>query len=163
MSPKKQRTRKKSQPQPGPTPASTPTSTATDNDDGGDASPRRTISRTPVVLDDRRRWPLAVWTLLTLTWLLGTVVFFVLFLAEGFAMQTGSSSGDSAIRAAGGYLIGLLCCALLVPLAGTITAAVVRRRIAAILFGLVTLASAGALVPLGFPVDMISALAGAFS
>ncbi|MBV2363131.1 hypothetical protein ACFPZ0_13880 [Streptomonospora nanhaiensis] len=128
-------------------------------EDGGTAAPRRRVSRTPVVLDDRRRWPVAVWIALSALWLLGSAVFFVLFLAEGFALLGQDPEQAAAgMRAAAWYLLCLLVCALGVPLAGAVAAALMRRRIAAILFAVALLLSAGLLFSLDSPAGMFQAL-----
>lgn len=125
------------------------------------------ISRTPVVLDDRRRWPVAVWTALAAVWVLGSLVFFVLFLAEGFALM-GTAEGDRAagyasMNTAAWYLLGLVVCALLAPLTGTVWAALLRRRIAAILFGVALAASGILLFTLDSPAGIFTAIRNGIS
>lgn len=117
--------------------------------------------RTPVALDEpRARWPIALWTLLTLAWLGGTALFFVLVLAEGLAMMDAPEVADASLRSTAWYLTGMLVCALAVPLAGAATAALMRRRIAAALFALATAASAIALFTLASPAELFQALRG---
>ncbi|MFC7740334.1 hypothetical protein ACFQXA_04245 [Nocardiopsis composta] len=58
------------------------------------------------------------------------------------------------------YLLGLIVCALAVPAAGAVTAALLRRRIAAAMFALATTASAIALFSLGSPAQLLDALRG---
>ncbi|WP_046470567.1 hypothetical protein [Allosalinactinospora lopnorensis] len=119
-------------------------------------------SRTPVVLDDRRRWPLAVWTVLAVAWLGGSALFFVLYLAEGLNLLTSGEVTTEARRATAWHLIWLLVFALGTPLAGAITALVVRRKVAAAMFSAALLISAGALFSLAPPTEMLSAIRGAF-
>ncbi|GAA4936508.1 hypothetical protein GCM10023224_16700 [Streptomonospora halophila] len=118
------------------------------------------VSRTPVVLDDRRRWPVAVWAALTAVWTLGSLLFFVLFLAEGFAMlgETDDGAASAGMRTAAWYLLGLVVCALVAPLAGAVWAALLRRRIAAILFTVALLLSGGALFSLDTPAGIAEAI-----
>ncbi|MFC3997524.1 hypothetical protein ACFOVU_16445 [Nocardiopsis sediminis] len=122
----------------------------------------RTVSRTPVVLDDRRRWPVVVWIALTLVWALGSPLFFLLYLAEGFALLGQEEASASSLRVTGSYLLALLVCALVVPLAGTVAAAVLRRRIAAILFGVVLAGSGALLFTIAPPGEIAAALRGSF-
>ncbi|GAB3451107.1 hypothetical protein GCM10027570_27180 [Streptomonospora sediminis] len=125
------------------------------------------ISRTPVVLDDRRRWPAAVWTVLAAVWVLGSAVFFVLFLAEGFALVSAADSqhaaGFASMNTAAWYLLGLVVCALLAPLTGTVWAALLRRRIAAILFGAALAASGILLFTLDSPAGIFTAIRNGIS
>ncbi|WP_017624515.1 hypothetical protein [Nocardiopsis chromatogenes] len=117
--------------------------------------------RTPVPLDEPKpRWPLALWTLLTLAWLGGTALFFILILAEGLAMMDARTPADPSLRTTAWYLLGMLTCALAVPAAGAATAAVLRRRIAAGMFALATAASAIALFTLAGPTELLAALRG---
>ncbi|MUL40642.1 hypothetical protein FZ103_05515 [Streptomonospora sp. PA3] len=128
---------------------------------GGPAAGGAKVSRTPVVLDDRRRWPVAVWTALAAVWALGSLVFFVLFLAEGFAVIS-RGPGETAfasMSAASWYLLGLVVCALAAPLAGAVWAAVLRRRIAAILFTAALVCSAAVLFSLDSPAGIAQAIA----
>lgn len=122
----------------------------------------RTVSRVPVVVDDRRRWPVAVWIAAVLAWLLGSALFFVLYLAEGFAMLGETQISDAARRTTAFYLLGLLGCALLVPLAAGTAAVLLRRRIAAIGFGAMLLASLAVLLFLASPGEFLGAIAGGF-
>ncbi|WP_017537706.1 hypothetical protein [Nocardiopsis halophila] len=117
--------------------------------------------RTPVPLDEpKARWPVALWTLLTLAWLGGTALFFILVLAEGLAMMDDPEVADASLRSTAWYLTGMLVCALAVPLAGAATAALIRRKIAAGLFVLATAASAIALFTLASPAELFQALRG---
>ncbi|MDA0563441.1 hypothetical protein LG943_03720 [Streptomonospora sp. S1-112] len=123
----------------------------------GAAAPRRRVSRTPVVLDDRRRWPVAVWIVLAAVWLLGSPLFLVFFLAEGFAL-VGEPAAGAGMRATAWYLLGLLVCALGVPLAGAAAAVLMRRRIAALLFGAALVVSAVPLFLLASPAELFDAV-----
>lgn len=116
------------------------------------------VSRTPVVLDDRRRWPILVWTLAALTWFLGSAVFFTLYLAEGLAMLNAGDITDKARSAAAWYLIWLLVFALLVPLATAVTAILARRKAAAVAFTAILALSALFLFSLAPPSSMLSAI-----
>ncbi|MDT0303752.1 hypothetical protein [Streptomonospora wellingtoniae] len=162
MSPKK-RSKKPGRPAGGGGPrtgsAGAATGTATEPGRGAAASASG-VSRTPVVLDDRRRWPVAVWTALTAVWTLGSLAFFVLFLAEGFAMlgETDGGAASAGMRTAAWYLLGLVLCALAAPLAGAVWAALLRRRIAAILFAAALLLSGGALFSLDTPAGIAEAI-----
>lgn len=129
------------------------------------AEPRtvRTVSRTPVVLDAKPRWPVAVWASAAFVWFFGTVLFFILYLAEGFAMLGQKEVTDSARHATGWYLIGLLVCALLVPLGAGVAAAVMRRRIAAIGFTVALVVSAAVLLFLASPGEFAMGISGAFA
>lgn len=134
----------------------------------GAGGPLETPSRrrTPVPLDEPKpRWPLALWTLLTLLWLGGTALFFILVLAEGLAMMDHQTPEQLApsLRTTAWYLIGMLTCALAVPAAGAITAALLRRKIAAGLFTLATAASAITVFTLATPAEIIDALRGGLS
>ncbi|MFC4562294.1 hypothetical protein ACFO4E_10550 [Nocardiopsis mangrovi] len=157
MSPKKKNPRK-----PKAAPAAGPRTTGAADHPPAPAPGGRTVSRTPVVVDDRRRWPVAVWIGLTLVWALGSPLFFLLYLAEGFAMLAQEEITDAARRATASYLVALLACALVVPLAGAVAAAVLRRRIAAILFGVVLLGSGIALFSIAPPGEIAEALRGSF-
>ncbi|MDA2803935.1 hypothetical protein [Nocardiopsis suaedae] len=120
--------------------------------------------RTPVRLDEPKpRWPIALWTLLTLAWLGGTALFFLLILAEGLAMMDPQRSAEPSLRATAWYLVGMVTCALAVPAAGAATAALLRRKIAAGLFTLATAASAIAVFTLAGPAQIIDALRGGLS
>ncbi|WP_067974721.1 hypothetical protein [Nocardiopsis trehalosi] len=120
----------------------------------------RTAARTPVVVDEPRpRWPLALWAGLVLVWVAGSAVFLVLYLAEALYLLTEEVT-DAGRRAAGSYLLGLVVCALGAPLAGAVAAAVLRRRIAAILFGVALAVSALALFTVAPPGEVAAALTG---
>ncbi|GAA4901138.1 hypothetical protein [Streptomonospora salina] len=156
MSPKKKSKRPGRPAAPGPGPA-----------ESGPPAARRTgpataaasgVSRTPVVLDDRRRWPAAVWTALAAVWALGASVFFVLFLAEGFALISRDQGAGASMTAAAWYLLGLVVCALGAPVAGAVWAALLRRKIAAVLFSFALLVSAVALFSLDTPVGIAQAI-----
>ncbi|MDA8370003.1 MAG: hypothetical protein M0026_09030 [Nocardiopsaceae bacterium] len=121
---------------------------------------QRTISRTPVAIDERRRWPVALWSALTCAWLIGSPLFLVLYLAEGFALLNATEITDTARRTTALYLTGLVAAALGAPLAGALTAALLRRRIAAALFTLALLASAGALFTLASPAEILAGIRG---
>ncbi|MFD0776648.1 hypothetical protein ACFQZ2_22175, partial [Streptomonospora algeriensis] len=117
------------------------------------------ISRTPLVLDDRRRWPAAVWTALASVWALGSPVFFVLFTAEGFALMRQESGGAAASMAvAAWYLLGLVVCALAAPLTGAVWAALLRRKVAAVLFTLALVLSGAALFSQETPVGIAATI-----
>ncbi|MBB6171796.1 cation transport ATPase [Nocardiopsis mwathae] len=150
MSPKKKNTRKPRGRRPDP---AAPTTPATD--------PARPAARTPVVLEEPRRWPVAVWSLLTIAWLGGSALFFLLYLAEGFAMLNAEEVTDAARRTTAWYLVWLLVFALLVPLGGAAAAAALRRKVAAVMFTLALLLSGAVLFSLASPADMAAAIGGA--
>ncbi|QBI54301.1 hypothetical protein [Streptomonospora litoralis] len=159
MSPKKKRTRTKASGRG----AGTATPTAPPEASAARGATPAGVSRTPVVLDDRRRWPVAVWIALTCLWALGSLVFFGLFLAEGFALMgtqgRNQDSGFASMNTAAWYLLGLVVCALAVPLAGAVWALLLRRRIAAILFAVALALSAALLFSLDSPVGIAQAVA----
>ncbi|CAM4315728.1 hypothetical protein GCM10009799_24700 [Nocardiopsis rhodophaea] len=124
------------------------------------ADPART-ARTPVAVEEPARWPVLVWCLLTAAWIGGSLLFFVLYLAEGFALLNAAEITDAARRATAWYLVGLVASALGVPVVGAVAAAVLRRRIAAVMFGLALLLSAAALFSLASPADLVSAIGAA--
>lgn len=99
------------------------------------------VSRTPVVVEQRVRWPIAVWSLLTLIWALGTPMFLVFILAEGFWVQTQAEVPQESVTALRGYLVAMIVCALAAPLTGIGLALWLRRRLAAAMFGFALLAS----------------------
>ncbi|RNL81829.1 hypothetical protein [Halostreptopolyspora alba] len=114
------------------------------------------------VLGDPRRWPLALWAVLVLTWLLGSTVTFALFLVEAAHITSGAEVTTQSRRDVAAYLIGLLVFALGTPLAGAITAGVLRRRLATALFATLLLVSAGILFSLIPPSETLPAIWGAY-
>ncbi|ASU86247.1 hypothetical protein CDO52_15095 [Nocardiopsis gilva YIM 90087] len=128
---------------------------------GTATAPAARPTRTPVAVDEPARWPVVVWCLLTAAWIGGSLVFFVLYLAEGFALLNAAEITDTARRATAWYLVGLLVCALVVPLAGAVAATVLRRKVAAVMFGLALLLSAALMYSLASPADLVSAIGGA--
>ncbi|GAA3741229.1 hypothetical protein GCM10022205_29660 [Spinactinospora alkalitolerans] len=122
----------------------------------------RSVSRTPLVVEDRRRWPAAVWILLACAWLAGSPLFFVLYLAEGFAMLDTGEVTDAARRAAAWYLVWMLVFALLVPLGGAVAALWLRRRVAAAMFAAALALSAVVVFSLASPAELLGGIAGAF-
>ncbi|WP_157036322.1 hypothetical protein [Streptomonospora alba] len=124
------------------------------------AAGRSGVSRVPVVLDDRRRWPAAVWTALASVWALGSLVCFVLFLAEGYALISQEPGTDAAagMTAAAWYLLGLVVCALGAPLAGAVWAALLRRKVAAVMFVLALVVSSAALFSMDTPAGIAAAI-----
>lgn len=145
MSPKKKTTRA---PKRRPATRTTPTATP--------------VAREAAVLEDPRRWPLALWAVLVLVWLCGSALTFVLAMAEATYITSGAEVTTQSRRDVVGYLIGLLVFAVGSPLAGAITAAVLRRWIAATVFALALLASAGLLFWLAPPGQMLAAISGAY-
>lgn len=139
----------------------TATRTASETDAPAPATAGRSgVSRTPVVLDDRRRWPAAVWTALASVWALGSLACFVLFLAEGLAL-IGREPGTNAaagMTAAAWYLLGLVVCALGAPLAGAVWAALLRRKVAAVMFVLALVVSSAALFSMDTPAGIAEAI-----
>ncbi|MFC7326981.1 hypothetical protein ACFQRF_04435 [Marinactinospora rubrisoli] len=115
------------------------------------------------MLDERRRWPFVVWPALTFAWLAGTAVFAVLWLAEGVQLLAMTEVTDAARRSAAWYLIWMLVCALLIPLAGGLVALRTRRRVAAGFFGVLLLLSVAGLWLVAPPSEYAGAIAGAFS
>ncbi|PSK98907.1 hypothetical protein CLV63_104131 [Murinocardiopsis flavida] len=162
MSPKKKRKNRTTRE--GRTPTGPRNEAAGPRDEPAAAEPAtvRTVSRTPVVLDPEPRWPVAVWSAAAFVWLVGTALFFVLYLAEGFAMLGEAEVTDAARRATGWYLVGLLVCALVVPLGAGVAAALMRRRIAAIGFAVALVASAAVLFSLASPGEFAMGISGAF-
>ncbi|GAA1074584.1 hypothetical protein [Nocardiopsis composta] len=155
MSPKKKNKNKRTRPA-GPRTAPTPHRDRRDGESAAE-TPRR---RTPVPLDGPPRWPIALWSGLTALWLIGSALFFVLILAEGLALMGETDPAPDALHTTALYLLGLIVCALAVPAAGAVTAALLRRRIAAAMFALATTASAIALFSLGSPAQLLDALRG---
>ncbi|GAB3473107.1 hypothetical protein [Nocardiopsis coralliicola] len=117
--------------------------------------------RTPVVLDPpRKRWPVLLWCSLTAVWLGGSAIFLALVLAEALFLFQSEEPDPAALRNMGAYLALLLFCGIAVPLGGAITAAVLRRRIAAIGFTVACIASIGVAVAVASPADYARALFG---
>lgn len=113
--------------------------------------------RTPYVVDVPSRWPVLVWTVLGLVWAIGVPLFLLFFVAEGFALQAEEVT-DEARRRLAWYLIGLIGCALVVPLGGLGAALWLRRKIAAWMFGglaAVSFVAMWALVP---PWQLVTAI-----
>ncbi|RCV48032.1 hypothetical protein [Marinitenerispora sediminis] len=162
MSPKKKRARRPARPA---TPPTRPNGRPAQPDRPVRVDPARlpAVSRTPVVVEERRRWPLVVWPGLGFAWLVGTALFGVLWLAEGVQLLTMAEVTAAARRTAAWYLVWMLVCALLVPLAGAALALRTRRRAAAAFFGLALLLSVAGLWLLAPPSEYAGALAGAFS
>ncbi|MDS1269123.1 hypothetical protein RIF23_02300 [Lipingzhangella sp. LS1_29] len=101
------------------------------------------ISRTPVAIEPRARWPVAVWVLLVLLWAVGTPLFLLFTLAEGFWAQTQPEVPQSSVTALRGYVAAMVVCGVFAPLVGSGLALWLRRRIAAALFGCALLLSIG--------------------
>lgn len=113
--------------------------------------------RTPVVIEDPLpRWPLVLWTLLSVLWALGSLVSFTLVLASAGVMPEDVT--DATRREGAWALLWLLVFALAVPLAGSATALLLRRRIAAALFLAALLLSAAALGSIAPPAALWEAL-----
>ncbi|MGI5121852.1 hypothetical protein ACQEU5_20290 [Marinactinospora thermotolerans] len=126
-------------------------------------TPTRTVRRDPVVVDIPARWPLLVWSALTLIWAGGSALFFVFYLAEAFAMLGAGEVGAGARRNAAWYLVLLVVCALIVPLCGVAVALRLRRRVAAAMFAVAALLSGAALLWLAPPAELLSAMSTAFT
>lgn len=127
--------------------------------------PKKSTPRRPTAahshtatLKDPRRWPLALWAVLVLTWLLGSAMTFVLSLAEATYITSGAEVTTQSRRNVAGYLIGLVVFALGTPLAGAITAGVLRRRLAAAMFATLLLISAALLFSLIPPGEIFPAI-----
>ncbi len=118
--------------------------------------------REPAVLGDPRRWPLVLWAILALTWILGSALTFFLAITQAAYITSGVEVTTQDQRDMVGYLAGLLIFALGTPLAGAITATVMRRRIAAVIFAVLLLATAGVLFWLIPPAAMLDATRGAY-
>jgi hypothetical protein len=108
--------------------------------EGSTTEPVVRTRREPVVVE-RSRWPVLVWIVLAAVWAIGTPMFLVFLLAEAFAAADAQETSEELLRVLTGHLLGLVLCALAAPLAGTVTALVLRRRIAAVLFGACLLVS----------------------
>ncbi|QVQ53715.1 hypothetical protein J4H86_08345 [Spiractinospora alimapuensis] len=118
--------------------------------------------RTPYVVDGPSRWPVLVWTALALVWVVGVPMFLLFFLAEGFALQAEEVT-DEARRRLAGYLLGLLVCAVVVPLGGLGAALWSRRKIAAWMFGGLTAVSLAAMWTLMPPWQLVTAIWDGFT
>ncbi|MEV2276889.1 hypothetical protein AB0I72_15040 [Nocardiopsis sp. NPDC049922] len=163
MSPKKRTRRKPQRPAP-----------AAERATGEDALPRkRTLSRTPVVIDDPPdRRVTALWVVLTLVWLLGTPLAlvnltFVVMDAQEAAYTTpdpatGGTPAD-LVTDVGNALVWVLVTALVVPAASAVAAVCLRRRIAAIGFATALVVSAVPLLVVMPPADLWQALVTHFT
>ncbi|MFI6578579.1 hypothetical protein ACIBFB_22575 [Nocardiopsis sp. NPDC050513] len=163
MSPKKRTRRTPQRPAP-----------ATGRTPGDDPLPRkRTISRTPVVIDDPPdRRITALWVLLTLVWLLGTplamvnLMFVVMDAQEAAYLAPDPTTGNAPadlVTDVGNALVWVLVTALAVPAASTAAALWLRRRIAAIGFAAALAVSAVPLLVVMPPADLWQALVTHFT
>ncbi|GAA3765308.1 hypothetical protein [Salinactinospora qingdaonensis] len=126
----------------------------------------RPVSRTPVVLDAPRRWPVVAWVVLASVWLLGSALFALLYLAEGLALVSAAatgSAGQQARQTTATYLAALVGCAVVVPLAGAVVGLWLRRWVAAGLFAAAVAFSALLLLSLASPLDILTAIGRAFA
>ncbi|MCY9783651.1 hypothetical protein KIK06_07065 [Nocardiopsis sp. EMB25] len=159
MSPKKRQRRKPRRATPWPTPAT----------DRGATPRERTVSRTPVVIDDPPdRRVTALWVVLTLLWLLGTplaLVNLVLVVtnAQTAALSTPGGPPADVVTDIGNGLVWVLIMALAVPAASAVTALILRRTIAAIGFTTALVVSAVPLLVIMPPADLWQALATHFT
>ncbi|MEY9212049.1 putative membrane protein [Thermobifida halotolerans] len=87
--------------------------------------------------------PLLVWGALVVVWVLGSLSSFMGVLASAGVMPEDVT--DATRREGAWALLWLLVFALLTPLVGVVVAAVLRRRVAAALFGCALLLSGGVL------------------
>lgn len=173
MSPKKRNRRK---PQQGSEPQ------ATDAAEQGRLEPgqipdKRPVSRTPVaVTDPPDRRVTVLWTVLWVLWALGSPLALTAVLFAGLnafemaadpAMMDPEAMADPALlaeqeaqaaRSIGTALIWFLIMAWVVPAAGAVTAAVLRRKMAAIAFTVALALSVGLLLLVVSPVELWGAL-----
>lgn len=126
------------------------------------SAPVRT-RREPVVAAEPPRWPVVLWTVLTAVWVGGSGLFFVLYLAEGFALLGTEEITLAARRTTAGYLAAMVVCALVVPLAGALTALHLRRKVAAGMFAAVLAVSVVAVWALAPPGEIAAAIWAAFT
>jgi hypothetical protein len=175
VSPKKRKLRKPQQ-------GSPPPATASESTEPGRLEPgripdKRTLSRTPIAVagpPDRR--VTALWVILWVLWALGSPLALMAVLLAGlnaFEMVTDPTATDpnampdpallaeqesQAVRSIGTALVWFLAMAWLVPAAGAVTAAVLRRKMAAIAFALALALSVGGLLLAVSPVELWGAL-----
>lgn len=170
MSPKKRNRRKPLQGPSEPTPA-----TEQGRVEPGQIPDRRPVSRTPVtVADPPDRRVTALWVLLWSLWALGSPLALLALLLAGlnaFDMTTDpidpgavpdpgllAEQEAQAVRAIGTALIWFLIMAWVVPAVGAVTAAFLRRRMAAISFAVALVLSVGLLLLTVSPVELWGAL-----
>ncbi|KUP96901.1 hypothetical protein [Thermobifida cellulosilytica] len=122
-----------------------------------DAPARAGVVRTPVVVEEPPpRWPLLVWAALVVVWVLGSLATFMRVLAA--AGMTPEELTDEVRAQAAWALLWLLVFALGTPLAGAVWAALLRRRVAAALFGCALAGSAVLLWLIAPPGEVWAAL-----
>ncbi|TDQ44175.1 hypothetical protein [Actinorugispora endophytica] len=131
-------------------------------DGAGTPATAGTAKRVPLVVEDPRpRWPLLLWGLLTILWVLGSLASFMMVLASAGVMPEDVT--DATRREGAWALVWLLLFALAVPLAGAAGAALLRRRVAAVMFVFALLLSAAGLWTVASPTALWEALSGGFS
>ncbi|GAA3984563.1 hypothetical protein FOF52_05810 [Thermobifida alba] len=115
------------------------------------------VSRTPVVVEEPPpRWPMLVWGTLVVVWVLGTLAAFMRVLASAGVMP---EDVTDEVRSHGAWaLLWMLVFALGTPLVGVVWAALLRRRVAAALFGCALLGSAAVLWLFAPPAEVWAAL-----
>lgn len=172
MSPKK---RNRRQPQQG----SQPQAPATEQGrlEPGKTPDKRPVSRTPVaVTDPPDRRITVLWTVLWVLWALGSPLALAAVLFAGLnafevvadpAMSDPDAMPDpallaeqqeQAVRSIGTALVWFLVMAWVVPAVGAVTAAVLRRKTAAIAFTIALVLSVGLLLLVLSPADLWGAL-----
>lgn len=122
-----------------------------------DAPARAGVVRTPVVVEEPPpRWPMLVWGTLVVVWVLGTLAAFMRVLASAGVMP---EDVTDEVRSHGAWaLLWMLVFALGTPLVGVVWAALLRRRVAAALFGCALLGSAAVLWLFAPPAEVWAAL-----
>ncbi|AAZ55568.1 hypothetical protein Tfu_1532 [Thermobifida fusca YX] len=120
------------------------------------ATPPLKVSRTPLRVDEPPRWPMLVWSLLVVVWVLGSLTALMGVMASVTVLLDDVT--DQARRQGAWALVWLLGCGLGVPLVGTVWAALLRRRVAAALFGCAFVGSAVLLGLLASPGEIWAAL-----
>ncbi|WP_116246957.1 hypothetical protein [Nocardiopsis sp. FIRDI 009] len=163
MSSKKRRRRKPHRAAPRSTSATAP----------GPTPRERTVSRTPLVMDDPPdRRVTALWVVLTLLWLLGTPLALLnLVLVVTDAQEAALAGPDpttggppaQVVTDVGNGLVWVLVMALVVPAASAVAALFLRRRIAAIGFTAALVVSAVPLLVIMPPADLWRALVTHFT